>query len=193
MSILQGTITWTGWSGAPGYTVLYTRNAGIITTAIDNTVTALNHMADQLHFLVPNSVTLTASKEVKEIEEATGALVSIHTSPVATPSWVGAGGTNFAAPTGACISWGTGGVNRGKRVRGRTFIVPLASGYYATDGTLTDAALTPLNALANDWHTSSAYAAVVWSRPRLGAGGAAFDITSHRVADKAAVLRSRRD
>lgn len=193
MAILEGTLVWTGWSGGPGYTVLHTTKAGITTTAVDNLVSALDHLADRLHFLVPNAVTLRASTEVKEFDPATGILANIYTSPVTVSSWVGSGGTLFSAPTGACISWGTAGVNRGRRVRGKSFIVPLANGAYDTDGTLSAGFLAPLNVAATDWRTSSAYESVVWSRPRLGAGGAAFPITSHRIADKAAVLRSRRD
>lgn len=193
MTILEGHITWSGWQGGPGYTVLHITNAGIMTSAIDNLVGAMQHMADQLHFLVPNSVSLTPSKEVKEFDAATGELVSINTSPAAASTWVGAGGAAFAAPVGAVIGWGTSGVNRGRRVKGRSFIVPLSSGQFEADGTLTSGALASLNTVALDYRSSGGYESVVWSRPRLGVGGAAFPITSHRVPDMAAVLRSRRD
>lgn len=192
-SILQGTIVWTGFSGAPGYTNLYTRFAGIITTNVDNMMTGMNKFCDDLHFSLPNSVHVRPVAEIKQFDEATGALLGLHTPAPAPVDWAGSGGTTYASPVGACISWGTGGINRGKRVRGRTFLVPLAGAAFDTDGTLLPGFLGPLNGVATNWRTSSAYETVVWSRPRAGAGGAAFDILSHRIADKAAVLRSRRD
>lgn len=190
--ILESQIAWTGFVGGPGYTVLHTRQSGIITSSVDNMVTAMQQFCTDIKGQVPNVVTLRASNEVKEIDEATGVLSTIYTSPVTTTNVTGTGGSTYAAPVGACISWSTGGVNRGRRVKGRSFIVPLVNGCYDVDGSLSGGCLTALNLAASNWRTSSAYETVIWSRPRLGAGGAAFDILGHRVADRAAVLRSRR-
>lgn len=193
MTILQGTITWTGFQGAPGYTNLHVRNAGIITTAVDNLVTGLQTMCTDIKSQEATGVTLTASQEVKEFDEATGALVGLHTSTVAVPPQVGAGGAQGPSPVGGCISFTTNGVNRGRRVRGRLFVVPVAGNRFESNGSLAADFIAALNTIATNWYVTAARECVIWSRPRSGAGGAAFDIVSHHVTDQAAVLRSRRD
>lgn len=194
MSIFQGTIQWGGWGGAPGFTNLHWSNEGVYQTAVDNGIAGMQQFVVDIASLLPDVVTLAVSSEVKEINEVTGALIAL-----ASPSTPAAGGSGSAgvevgpAPAGLCIAWGTGGVNRGRVVRGRTFVVPLSPFKYQSDGTLTAAAVTDAAAAATNWRTSSAYESLIWSRPIDGAGGAAFPILSSNVRDKVAVLRSRRD
>lgn len=192
-SVLKGTIRWTGFTGSPGYTTLWTRFAGIITTNVDNMMTGMNQFTNDIASALPNAVTVSPVAEIQQYDEVTGVLIGLHTPVPAPVPKVGTGGVNFAAPVGAVINWGTGGINRGKRVRGRTFLVPLAAGAFEGDGTLLNGFRVPLQNAATNWRTSSAYTSVIWSRPRLGAGGAAFDILTSSVPDKACVLTSRRD
>lgn len=193
MTILEVTAVWAGFTGAPGYTTFHTTNEGLITTAVDNSVEAARKFFDDLKQQITNFMTVTISTEVKELDAATGELIGLH-SPGSAPAPVtGLASALGSGASGGVIGWGTDGVNRGRRVKGRTFIVPMASTAYDTDGTLTSVCLTAMNTAATNYRTSAAYESLVWSRPRLGAGGAAFPITSHQVRDKAAVLRSRRD
>lgn len=193
MTILEVTAVWSGFTGAPGYTTFHTTNAGLITTAVDNSVEAARKFFDDLKQQITTFMTVTISTEVKELDAATGELIGLH-SPGSTPAPViGLASALGSGASGGVIGWGTDGVNRGRRVKGRTFIVPMASTAYDSDGTLTSVCLTALNTAATNYRTSAAYESLVWSRPRLGVGGAAFPITSHQVRDKAAVLRSRRD
>lgn len=193
VSILQGQISWLGFPGAPGYTVLHTRNSGVITTAVDNMVSALDALATAFAGVVGNNTTLRASQLVEEYDEATGVLQAQYTSPVVVTDHTGASGQMGPGVSGACISWKTAGVVAGRPVRGRTFVVPIAAAAYDASGTLTSAVLTGLNAAATAYRTSATIETVIWHRAKNGAGGAAFDITASSIKDQAAVLRSRRN
>lgn len=194
MTLLQVTVEWGGFPGAPGYTNLHYTNAGIITSAVDNAVEASRKLFDDHKSLYASNETFTVSNEVKEFDIVTGALIGLHSPGTPAAVVTGSGSASMGpGPAGACVSLGTDGVNRGRRVRGRVFLVPIAVGWFQNDGTLVPATIPLIEGAFTTWRTSAAYETLVWSRPRLGAGGAAFPILSSTVRDRVAVLRSRRD
>jgi hypothetical protein len=78
-------------------------------------------------------------------------------------------------------------------VRGRTFLVPLHPVVFQNDGTITSATLDALRLAASTlWSSGGLH---VWHRPTTptGTDGQAFPVNASNVADKSAVLRSRRD
>lgn len=194
VNILEVTVVWTGFTGAPGYTNLHTTAAGLIQTAVDNSVTGVHDFFTALAPNFPAAMKFDVQGEVKEFDPVTGNLAALH-APSSAPTQIsGSSAYAFgAAPAGACIAWTTGGLNRFRRVRGRTFLVPLASNVFQDDGTLVAANLTSIRNAATGYRTSGAYESLIWSRPIAHAGGAAFPILTSAVADKVAVLRSRRD
>lgn len=116
----------------------------------------------------------------------------------------------YAAPVGALVRWNTGQIRSGRRVRGRTFLVPFAGGQFQQDGTLSPSALAALQTAANALVTSAAPGMLVFQRPRKATNawtdvhgkvhpakaarvGEALAVTTATVPDKAVVLRSRRD
>jgi hypothetical protein len=131
--------------------------------------------------------------DVNWFDEASGALLAITAIGTPPATHNGGGGTTGPSPTGACISWTTGGINRGRLVRGRSFVVPLAAAYYDGNGSLTTPCTTQLQLAATHLIGATGIPFSVWSRPRLGAGGAIFAALTGTVHDQAAVLRSRRD
>jgi len=203
MSILEVTTVINGFPGGPGYTLFHTTNAGLITTAVDNSVEAARKFFFDIRQQMTGAMTAQVQQDVRELDPANGDLIAIHSAGSLPAAVIGLAAALGSGASGACISWGTGGVNRGRRVRGRTFVVPLPSTAYDADGTLTSVCLDALNTAATNYRTSSAYESLIWSRPRAprpqtvpptpASGGAAFPILSHHVTDKAAVLRSRRD
>jgi hypothetical protein len=91
-----------------------------------------------------------------------------------------------------------------RRVRGRTFIVPIGGASLAGDGTLDATKQGNIQSAANTLVASAAATVqlVIWSRPFPGdpnnGGSFARDGSSHPVKsalvrDKVAMLRSRRD
>jgi hypothetical protein len=130
------------------------------------------------------------------IDDTTGALTGAWSS--SGGGVVAAGGpANAAAGAGACISWTTGGIVPGKkgprRLRGRTFLVPLANGLYGTDGHIIPSQLAVLQTLANSLQAAGPLA--VWHRPSAAGAsdGNSYGVVSNKVSGKVAFLSSRRD
>jgi hypothetical protein len=131
------------------------------------------------------------------IEDTTGSLTGEWTSTGGGQT-TGTAAFNPAAGVGACVTWNTGGIvtgasGKGRRLRGRTFIVPLATVAYDSDGSLTSSALQTLNDFGNGMLASGPLA--VWHRPTTkgGSNGNSYGVTSFKVRDKVAFLSSRRD
>jgi hypothetical protein len=140
---------------------------------------------------LPDEVTLSFPDEVLDRNTSTGVLEGLH-SVTAPAGFGGNVSGNFAAPAGARVHWNTEAIVSGRRLRGRTFIVPIAAAAYDTNGTLTSTFRTALLGAANTFIDSGVNAwveASVWSPTH----GVQADITSVSVPDEAAILRSRRD
>jgi hypothetical protein len=102
-----------------------------------------------------------------------------------------AGSSVYAAPTGARISWETSSIVAGRRVRGKTFLVPLVATVYEADGTLAAAFRTNLQTAANNMLaalTTAGQNLVVWSPTT----STISEVASATIPDQATVLRSRR-
>jgi hypothetical protein len=76
----------------------------------------------------------------------------------------------------------------GRQIRGKTFVVPIISSAYFSDGTLDGATVTGLLGPANTFLATTPHLAIYSRR-----ASASATVTSAAVPDMAAVLRSRRD
>lgn len=194
MAIFRIQMRWTNFSGAPGYSAFHFDSAteGAGPTA-QQCADAVGTLVTSWQTHIPDPVNLTIESEVQVLNELTGELLSFET--ITPPALTGGGATgNYSAASGAVIIWNTAGVRRGRRIQGRTFVVPLAATAFATDGTLSPTAQSSMQAAATTF-ADSITAPVVWARPS-GPGasdGQTASITQARVPDLAAVLRSRRD
>lgn len=193
MAIHKVSAQWSGFTGAPGYTNFYFTpftGGGDAQAAVDRVRAFFFALVN----VIPTGVTIQVSPTVEIIDEATGSLTG-YIDATQPPIVTGAsGGTMYVGPSGAVINWLTATVRAGRRVRGRTFIVPLRTTMFDTQGTLTADALGFIRAAANVLTTGDfEQQLVVWSRPVGGAGGVAAPVIGSRVPDLAAVLRSRRD
>lgn len=193
MAIHRVTSVWSGFTGAPGYTNFYfvgdAETGGIAANF------AVRQFWQELEARIPSGVTVTTEAEHANIDESTGTVTSYY-----TPEHEGSMATNgsssggYSSATGAVVGWNTDTVRAGRRVRGRTFIVPLGGGAYDTGGSLTSIVQGIIQTAANNLLSNTgSNNMVVWARPINGAGGVAAPIVSARVPDLAAVLRSRRD
>lgn len=163
-----------------------------------NSVAAIKGAVDALAPILPVGVSITTPATGDTIEDTTGSLVNTWS---ATGGGITAGAASTdraAAGVGGCISWYTGGIvvgagGKGRRLRGRTFIAPIQVDYFDTNGTLRDNCLTAINAFGTQLQAAGPLA--VWHRPSTvgGSNGTSYGVLSHRVRDKVAVLRSRRD
>lgn len=196
--IIRLRVDWTGFIGAPGYTNLYFRDftAGAITQGIvDGSITKTDTWLDAYASSINNTVSYVINPTVDVIEDTTGELQGFMTGTPDTTR-IGTQTAAYSAVSGGCINWYTDGVRNGRRIRGRTFMVPLAASAYGTDGTLDATKLATFRAAntAMVSHTGDGDLGV-WSRPSAPAAtdGVWYVANSSTMADKAAVLRSRRD
>jgi hypothetical protein len=190
MTIVQHQFVSTGWSGGPGYTSFYMQADGENTP--QQQVDALKTFFDAIDGELPTEVTYTSVGSYRTINETTGALVAITaygTPPAATP---GTGNATFAAPSGCVITWLTSAFGASKAIVGRTYIVPAGSNMFQNDGTLADADKAAVQTAAAALVTALSPDLLVWRRPVDGAGGGISVVTAARVADRVAILRSRR-
>lgn len=196
--IARVTVNWTGFTGAPGFTNLYFRGATsqpIDQATVDAAITKVDAWLAAWQSRLPATVTVVTDSSVEVIEDTTGELQGFFAG---TPgaARVGSGTGNYSAASGAVANWYTEIVRNGRRIRGRTFIVPVAGNFLATNGSLDDTSLTGLRTSTATFitRTGAAYL-VVWGRPTtpLATDGVSAEVTAFTIPDKAAILTSRRD
>lgn len=192
--IIRYTSTWTGFSGAPGYTNLYASGPGTSQAFADAVAAFWEQVSTQgsVGFNLPTGVRITPASFAEQVDETDGTLIgTIPLTAGAPTTGVQPGG--YSALSGACVNWLTGSIVNGKRVRGRTFVVPLAANCYDVDGSLTANFLTTVRAAAATLVSASDLA--IWHRPTSpgATDGSAATVSASSVNDKMAYLSSRRD
>ena len=194
------TARWDGIEGAPGYTTFYSLLGDPPSATADALAASFRAFFLILRLDIPTPVVITIDPTMEIIDSGTGVLNSISTAGTGPFSITFAAGGNYSSPSGGTVGWLTAGIHLGKRVKGRTYVVPLSNSSYETNGTLTGSQLTNLGE-ASRQRLAANPGAAIWARPRfsktlprtLVAPGAAFAISGHVVRDKAAILTSRRD
>lgn len=196
--MLKAKLNWTGFTGAPGYTNLYFRDfsEGPVDQAMaDGAKTKLTNFMASLGTRLPSTVTLSLDSTMDIVEDTNGQLQGFLTVTPPAPV-VGSVAGSYSAASGACITWNTNGVRNGRRIRGRTFIVPLGGTIYDTDGTISTTHLNAFRTAAADLTNSTGTGDLgVWARPTApgATDGAWWVATGGSVRDKVAILTSRRD
>lgn len=197
--MLKFTTNWTGFVGAPGYTNMYVRDfsgTGEVTQAeADSFTTRLDAFWDALAPLLPPVASVLVDPSVEVIEDSTGTLEGFMTV-AADPTRIGGASANYAAPVGAVINWYTNVVRNGRRLKGKTFIVPLAASAYEANGTIAATPLATIRTAANTLVTALGDGRLgVWGRPTTSGGSDGIWGFAEQsvVPDMAAILSSRRD
>ena len=192
---------WENFIGAPGYS-RFTFEAPV-TIADAGTITSkVRAFFNALVTLIPNGVTIQVQQAVPLYDEQTGILtdeISASSAP-AIVTGTALGGASMAGGAGAMIGWKTSSIWQGRRVQGRTFLVPLA-GVSEQNGTLLAAAITTIQTAGNGMIAGSTPAYGVWAKKftvdatghKTQIDGSFFLATAISVPDKTGILRSRRD
>lgn len=173
-----------GFPGAPGYMTFYGDTPHTLREGVIAFVLAVKSA-------MPLDVNITVPSTGNIIQDTDGAVTGTWSDGADTTQFGSATG-GYAGPAGACVNWATGVIVGRRRLRGRTFLVPLAGGAYQSDGSIEPTTLANLRSAA------SGLAGIanmrIWHRPtKLNpTGGSSFLVTAGTVADRAAVLRSRR-
>lgn len=194
MAVLRVAVRWVGFPGSPGFSNFHFAYDNEALTEIDASISKLRTMLGSIAAYIPTGVNLVYPTAVDVFNTGTGVLEeSIPVTAVANTT--GQAASTYAGPSGGVISWTTGVVNNGRRVRGRTFLVPLSTAYYSADGTPSDTPRAAVNTAATTFlGNASGLTFGIWSRPVAGVvTGILAPATSANVPETVAVLRSRRD
>ncbi|AXH79509.1 MAG: hypothetical protein [Circular genetic element sp.] len=186
--------TWTNFPGAPGLSPFYLA-AG--STNVAPIVTFFTAIKD----LFPNGLSITVPSTGDAIDTADNKIVG---------GWTGSGGgtatsTTTTAPysgtSGALVHWSTNAVLNGRRLAGRTYLVPLGQTQYANDGSLATTAVTSITNAANALIAALTPSLIVYGPPRdagtlgptdPGKASISSPAIAATVPDLAVVMRSRR-
>lgn len=193
-------VVWADFPGSPGLSQFAVMLPDVNT--LSAVPTALSSAFSNLASYLPSGLTLHFPGDVEIFQAETGTL--IDSEVVAGGNQVAGTGTgSMISAGGAAVTWLTGSIQNGRRVRGRTFIVPSVEGMFDTDGTLSSGAVTALNAFGQDVVDQSTLSATsrlaVWGRPRDATADrpakpfSLAPISNFSLSDKMAVLRGRRD
>lgn len=195
--------TWSGAAIGAGVTTLSVGTGSSWTASqVDSARSSLSTFFSGIQGYLPDDVTIQIPATQQLVDELDGQIAGELTGTTSIASRVGTAAGEFANGVGASIQWNTDLFVAGRRVRGRTFLVPLTLGIFDVDGTLDTAFISALNTAATGLRTnlSSVNGGLqVWSRPRAATeslparAGSLHPVVSSTVADKASWLRTRRD
>ena len=175
---------WSGFPGGPGVTTMYFLDTATAVASVHAFWTTLGGM-------LPGDVSIQVQNAGDIIEDSTGALTGAWSATAVAA--VGGGSSNkYAAPAGAVINWLTETIGPHRRLRGRSFIVPIEGDSFQSNGSLDPTKLGYLQSAADDLVASQSASFVVWHRG-TGSDGTNGLVTAASVHDFVAVLRSRRD
>jgi hypothetical protein len=198
---VPATITWPG-PGSPGVNVwsIRTFNFSLLISELDAALDALQTFYESIKLMYAPGTKITLGPDIMDRQ-------SLEDASRPARDILSTGGPNTAAPSlQVCVSWRT--ELRARRGQGRTFLGPLAGDVVSGDGTPSGTYLTPINtaaqALIDNSVDPDAWAVGVWGLDQPAPSGippeehAALprvhrDITTFKVRDQFAVLRSRRD
>lgn len=194
---------WSGFQGAPGYTNWYGLSDGDSAAAAQALAGRMHTLFDVMRGMLPAVASVKVQRTYQVLNSINGFITSEGNLATDQAVVQGTGAAPYAGAGGAVITWNTGAYNElGHKLRGRTFLVPL-TGAFDTGGTLSDPALSGIQAAATACIGGTGNL-VVYSRPRdvpnkpPATGETHYDgevntVISATVKDKAGVLRSRRD
>lgn len=181
-------VRWTGGRIGLGASVFHMQGTESPSAALA-AATAVRNFFDTLKSQFPPTVSMTFDPEFKNLTAA-GVLTSVV--PIAAPVQViGTGAGTFANGTGAMIRWNTSAVVAGRRLLGRTYLVPLVSGAFVSgnvasgnQSTIANAGTALISALA-----SNGTPLQVWSKANAVTG----DVITAQVPSRPSSLRTRND
>lgn len=193
-------IQWSGFQGAPGLTVLHFGAFPHDTwtqAQADAAVVKTDAFIQFLKAHIAYGASLVTQADTEAIDVTTGELIAIvTTTPAAAATSTQSLGQKFTAASGAVVNWKTNEIRNGRRMRGRSFLVPLGISVVENNGTLDPGFMTSLNTAATALRAVSGSSnLMVYGRPSApgATDGTVGGVIAHSVPDMAAVLRSRRD
>jgi hypothetical protein len=193
MPYTQCTAVWSGTAGLPGYTKI--KFLGALTTSECQTATQKlqTFFAAQTAY-IPALVRVDVSTLCEHFDDD-GTKTDVIQASGTTTQVVGTAAGAFNQAAGAWINFLCNQYVAGRRVYGRTFMVPLGSSAFQSDGTLLTTYQTALQNAGTTLITG--FPNVIVRYDRTNKAGQRFQgistVAAVLVKDKGGVLRSRRD
>lgn len=179
---------WSVPGGGTGYTVLHFTIAGT-SGAAQQIAEDVQDFFTGLSGQLPDDIDVSFDSEVLDLDEA-GTLTAVW--PVTPPAAVsGVSTAVYSRAQGARIDWSTDTIVAGRRLTGRTYVVPIRSTSFDTVGLLTSSDQAAFQTEADDFITATGLNRPlrVWSRTNASSAV----VQTAAIPSKGAVLRSRRD
>lgn len=198
MSFIRVKVNWTGFVGSPGYTNFNFEHIvdGVWTQPeVEAAVVQVQTWLTAQRPFLPAAVVTGIDAAVSEHNEQSGEIEAFWNVTPAAPAPGTSPASTFTSGAGYCIAWTTGGVRNSRRVRGRTFVVPISTNEYEADGSLKNASLVTWKnaavALAGD---ANNVRLGIWAHTpgALIPDGGIYDVIGVNVKDRPAFLTSRR-
>lgn len=194
-SIDRAYVVWSNFPGGPGVSVHYAFPG-------NGVAAKLRTFYNALAGILPINLTIQVPGSGDTIEDTTGEIVGgwSGTTPAVV---VGTLNSVYTAPSGCSTRWLTGGVVRGRRLRGRTFIVPMGGTNSTQQGTWNSTTVATIQAAADALIASANPGLCIWNRPQKAVTtgphphpaypGSSAQVTAAQVKSEVNILKSRRD
>jgi len=192
------TALWNGFTGAPGYSRLRFQGR-LDQSSLDAAGAGVRAFFLALNAYLQTGWTIGIQPIAQVNDVGTGALtgeVAMTSTPAVVTGTV-SNTTAYAGGSGAVVHWITGAFSHGRKVRGRTYLVPLVLAS-ASDGTVSPSFITAMQNAGNALVALAAADLCVWTKtfddakPANQIGGLSTPVTGCTVPDRSAQLRTRR-
>lgn len=177
-------VLWSGTTGLPGITVFHSLDS------VSGALAAIRACFNSWKTEVPTGINWSFPGTGDVLDSATGTLVGGWTDT--QPADVASSGSGYhAAGVGVIVTWHTGAIVGGRRLKGRTFLCPITSAAFETNGTVVAGTLSTIKTAGDTlWGTGTLN---VWHRPTApgASNGSVSVVTSCTVKDQVTRLSSR--
>lgn len=193
---------WSGARGTPGVSTFYAISGAAVITDLNGALTVLAPY-------IPAGVQIQMIETGDTIDVVTGEIRATWSGVRPIPT-AGGGPAAYSGPAGGMVDWRSPVYISGRRLRGRTFLVPLSTNAYSDQGGMAIGLFDALNSALASLLSAHPGELHIYQRPRPASpswtdvrgrthpaiaarvGGSA-PITAASMSTESVVLRSRRD
>lgn len=185
VDVFQVRAVWTGFIGGPALNTFHTG-------AEPTDLVPFFDFYDAIKAGIPTNTTITVEGTGNILDEETGAVTGVW-GPLTDRVIDCSGGGDYAGGVGITVRWKTTDFSTGRRLQGRSYLVPTVGAVFGADGLLDSSYRDTVQAAAQDMMEALDPEFGVWHRPVSDAGGNLVTVSSVQVPLTAAILRSRRE
>lgn len=183
-SVFKAQFAWTNFPGGPGVNTIYLNEA-------PSDLEAFKTFYESIAAGIPSNVTISYPGSGVELDATDGTLVGAW-SVTTEADTICTGGGEYAGGVGYCIRWETGAFIAGRRLYGRTFLVPMVGSAFDEAGAPKPDFVGTVESACSLLVDNCAGTLAVWARKKGARDGSVHTVLSGHVAALPAFLKSRR-